>query len=85
MVIAAVVAAIATLCAVLTLFATWRGRKVAPSIQSGDMDLGEFAKNSVVRGSGVDVARSRERTRRRRLWKVFVCSRRSARTSTTGS
>ena len=36
------------------------------------MDLGEFARTNVVRGSGVDVARSRERSRRRRLWKLFV-------------
>jgi ATP-dependent Zn protease len=36
------------------------------------MDLGELAQAKVVRGSGVDVARSRERSRRRRLWKMFV-------------
>ncbi len=36
------------------------------------MDLGELAQAKVVRGSGVDVARSRERSRRRRLWKLFV-------------
>ena len=29
-------------------------------------------RTRVVRGSGVDVARSRERTRRRRLWKLFI-------------
>jgi ATP-dependent Zn protease len=36
------------------------------------MDLGELAQNQVVRGSSVDVARSRERSRRRRLWRVFL-------------
>jgi cell division protease FtsH len=36
------------------------------------MDLGELAQAKVVRGSSVDVARSRERTRRRRLWKLFI-------------
>jgi cell division protease FtsH len=46
-------------------------RGASHSIQSGDMKLGEFASSSVVRGSGVDVVRSRERSRRRRLWKLF--------------
>jgi ATP-dependent Zn protease len=36
------------------------------------MKLGAFAGSSVVRGSGVDVVRSRERTRRKRLWKLFA-------------
>ena len=48
-----------------------RRRRGGAGIQSGDMKLDQFAKNSVVRGSGVDVVRSRERTRRRRLWKLF--------------
>ena len=47
-------------------------RRVPPSVQTGDMDLGDLAQNKVVRGSTVDVARSRERSRRRRLWKVFL-------------
>jgi cell division protease FtsH len=47
-------------------------RRVPPSVQSGDMDLGELAQNNVMRGSRVDVARSRERSRRRRLWKLFL-------------
>ncbi len=47
-------------------------RRVPPAVQTGDMDLGELAKNRVVRGADVDVARSRERSRRRRLWKLFV-------------
>jgi ATP-dependent Zn protease len=47
-------------------------RRVPPAVQTGDMDLGELAQNQVVRGSGVDVARSRERSRRRRLWKLFL-------------
>ena len=38
------------------------GADARPSVQSGDMDLGELARAAVVRGSGVDVARSRERT-----------------------
>jgi ATP-dependent Zn protease len=47
-------------------------RRVPPDVQTGDMDLGELAQNQVVRGSTVDVARSRERSRRRRLWKMFL-------------
>jgi cell division protease FtsH len=70
--IAAVVAAVATLCAAFAIGTAFRRRTVPESIQSGDMDLGELAKNRVVRGSGVDVARSRERTRRRRLWRLFA-------------
>ncbi len=49
-----------------------RRRGTSHSIQSGDMKLGEFASSSVVRGSGVDVVRNRERTRRKRLWKLFT-------------
>ena len=66
MIIAAVVAGIATLCAALAIAFSIRSRGESESIQSGDMDLGDFAKSAVVRGSTVDVARSRERSRRRR-------------------
>src|ERR1700687_5287826 len=72
MIIAAVVAGIATLCAALAIAFSIRSRGESESIQSGDMDLGDFAKSAVVRGSTVDVARSRERSRRRRLWKLFI-------------
>jgi len=47
-------------------------RRVPPAVQTGDMNLGELAQNKVVRGADVDVARSRERSRRRRLWKLFL-------------
>ena len=72
MLIAAAVAGVATLSAVFAVVMALRLRRLSPSIQSGDMDLGELAKNRVVRGAGVDVARSRERTRRRRLWRMFA-------------
>jgi len=72
MIIAVVVAAVATLCAALAIASAVRTRGEKTSIQSGDMDLGDFASSAVVRGSTVDVARSRERTRRRRLWKLFI-------------
>jgi ATP-dependent Zn protease len=70
--IAAAVAGAATLCAVFAVVMALRGRTHVASIQSGDMDLGQLANNTVVHGSGVDVARSRERTRRRRLWRMFA-------------
>lgn len=35
-------------------------------------DLGSLQKDAVLRGAGVDVVRLRERTRRRRLWRVFA-------------
>ena len=72
MILAAVLVGIATLCAALAIASGIRGHKAAESIQSGDMDLGDFAESAVVRGSGVDVVRSRERTRRRRLWKLLL-------------
>jgi len=72
MVIAAVVAGFATLSAVFAVVAIVRRRGTPTSVRSGDMDLGELADSAVMRGSGVDVARSRERTRRRRLWKLFA-------------
>ena len=72
MIVAAVVAGIATLCAVLAIASTIRSHKASDDIRSGDMDLGELAENQVLRGSDVDVARSRERTRRRRLWRLFL-------------
>ena len=72
MIFAAVIAGIATLCAALAIASTIRSHKVSDAIRSGDMDLGDFAESAVVRGSTVDVARSRERTRRRRLWKLFI-------------
>jgi len=72
MLIAAAVAGAATLCALFAVVMSVHGRTEAASIQSGDMDLGELANNAVVHGSGVDVARSRERTRRRRLWRMFA-------------
>jgi ATP-dependent Zn protease len=70
--IPAVVAGVAALCAALAVAASARRFRPSESVQSGDMDLGDFAKSAVVRGSGVDVARSRERTRRRRLWRLFA-------------
>ena len=48
-------------------------RRTPTAVQTGDMDLGDLAQNKVVRGADVDVARIRERTRRRRLWKLFLC------------
>jgi ATP-dependent Zn protease len=71
-VIAAVLAAIATLCAAFAIGSSVRSHKASDDTHSGDMDLGELADSSVVRGAGVDVARSRERSRRRRLWKLLV-------------
>ena len=50
-----------------------RRAKMLQSARGGDMDLGTLAQgDSVVRGSQVDVARTRERSRRRRLWKLFA-------------
>ena len=46
-------------------------RRRVPGVHPGDMDLGELAKNKVVRGADVDVARTRERTRLKRLWRLF--------------
>ncbi len=48
-------------------------RRTPTAVQTGDMDLGDLAQNKVVRGADVDVARSREHSRRRRLWKLFLC------------
>jgi cell division protease FtsH len=72
MIVAAVLVGIATLFVALAIASGIRGHKGAESIQSGDMNLGDFADSAVVRGSGVDVVRSRERTRRRRLWKLLL-------------
>ncbi|MGO9872721.1 MAG: AAA family ATPase [Acidimicrobiia bacterium] len=72
MLIAAALAAAATLCAVFAVVCSLRGRPQGSSIRSGDMDLGQLANNAVLHGSGVDVARSRERTRRRRLWRMLL-------------
>jgi ATP-dependent Zn protease len=36
------------------------------------IDIEELAKDRVLRGASIDVARSRERTRRRRLWKLLL-------------
>ncbi len=69
---AAVLAGIATLCGVVAAVTTFLSRRDVASVRSGDMDLGELANNTVVHGSRVDVARSRERSRRRRLWRLFV-------------
>jgi ATP-dependent Zn protease len=61
----------ATLFAALAILSGFRDFDMSPSV-GGDMDLGELAQGAVVRGSKVDVARTRERSRRRRLWKLFV-------------
>ncbi len=42
------------------------------AIRTGDMRLGELAQEGVLRGDQVDVVRTREATRRRRLWRVFA-------------
>jgi cell division protease FtsH len=69
-VLAVLMAVAATLVAGLSIV-SWI-RRTDPSIVSGDMDLGELSQSAVMRGSQVDVARTRERTRRRRLWKLCI-------------
>ena len=70
MILAVLLTALATLSAVAAVVTSFRGRAGTP--QTGEMDLDELAQSAVLRGSGVDVARSRERTRRRRLWRLFL-------------
>src|SRR4029077_16414785 len=67
-----VIAFAATLCAGLAIISGFRRVDTKHAAEGGDMDLGELAQSAVLRGSQVDVARTRERTRRRRLWKLFV-------------
>ena len=45
-------------------------RSEAVAVGTLNLDLGQ---SGVLRGSTVDVARNRERSRRRRLWKLLVC------------
>src|SRR5450432_1116964 len=50
-----------------------RRARMLQSARGGNMDLGSLADgDSVVSGSQVDVARTRERSRQRRLWKLFA-------------
>ncbi|MDQ1447610.1 MAG: hypothetical protein QOC79_581, partial [Actinomycetota bacterium] len=72
MILAVVLAAAATLFAVLAIVSGIR-RGSGSQDDGGDMDLGTLAQgDAVLRGAHVDVARTRERSRRRRLWKLFV-------------
>jgi cell division protease FtsH len=72
-ILAVVLAAAATLFAVLPIVSDVRRGKGSQSARGGDMDLGSLAgTDSVVRGAQVDVARTRERTRQRRLWKLLA-------------
>ena len=70
MILAVVMAVAATLCAVFAVAIGFRTARKPALGQAGDMDLGELAQAGVVRGSQVDVARTREHSRRRRLWKL---------------
>ena len=72
MILAVVITAAATLFAGLAIMSGFRRVDTKNAAEGGDMDLGELAQSAVVRGSQVDVARTRERSRRRRLWKLFV-------------
>jgi cell division protease FtsH len=72
-IIAIALAVVATLLGTLALVSGFRRVDHQGSARGGDMDLGTLAQgDSVVRGRQVDVARTRERSRRRRLWKLFV-------------
>ena len=71
-ILAVVLAAAATLFAGLAIMSGFRRAERKNTAGGGDMDLGELAQSAVLTGSQVDVARTRERTRRRRLWKLFV-------------
>ncbi len=73
MIFAVVPAVAVALVAVVAIVRRVRRGSVSDSARGGDMDLGSLAQgDAVVRGAQVDVARTRERTRRRRLWKLFA-------------